>query len=117
MLRSSEVPEFRCSAVCKHAAFGMAAPESQNDDRKRAAVRVATILRSTMGVDDEANLKQDMYTIMQEKFATIEAKTDFHNRINGLKVKLVGLGITAEVLEEPIQVIAVVIVIVAQLLL
>lgn len=105
---SALVPEFSpCSSVLEFSPVlsgPMAAPDSVEENRKRAAVRIATMLRSYMGVDHEGNLKQDMYSVFQEKLARPEAKDDFRIKIEALKAKLQGLGISSDTVADPIRV-------------
>ena len=85
----------------------MASPEAADCNRKRAAIRVATMLRSLMGTDTEGNMQSDMYKIFQTTLALPEAKQDFKDKIVALKTKLEGLGISAESVANPISVWAV----------
>ena len=82
----------------------MASPDSVEENRKRAAVRIAMMLRSYMGADHEGNLKQDMYSVFSEKLARPEAKDDFRIKIEALKAKLQGLGISSDTVADPIKV-------------
>ena len=90
----------------------MQAPDIVHENRRRAAVRVATTLRSWMGTDEDGNLKRDMYDVFKEKVFSTEAKQDFQIKINDLKTKLQTLGISADTVAEPISVISVVVVLV-----
>ena len=82
----------------------MASPEAADCNRKRAAIRVATMLRSLMGADTEGNMQADMYKVLQTKLALPAAKQDFKDKIVALKTKLEGMGISAESVATPISV-------------
>jgi len=49
-------------------------------------------------------LKQDVSSVFSEKLARPEAKADFRIKIEALKAKLQGLGISSDTVADPVKV-------------
>ena len=72
--------------------------------RKRATIRVTTVLKKIMGCDAEGNMARDMYEVFSEELPTEQAKQDFKANIEALSKKLQDLGIAPESVGRPIEV-------------